>query len=200
MTVIASKFAAVENDLYETPTWAVRALLRRLPVAGKSVWEPAAGNHRIVDVLREAGADLVIASDIATYGRPHTFEMDFLAPGPPTWPIRTDLLITNPPYGPRNRDAVKFARLALERCDGWVALLLTGKIDFGRTRADLFANNPRFAFKIALVDRIKWFEGTEFDSSEVHAWYVWEPTAFHLWRSPKLFYEGRNGPNSNDKT
>jgi hypothetical protein len=87
---------------------------------------------------------------------------------------------------------VSFARLALERCRGWVALLLTAKFDFGSTRADLFADNPRFAFKIALVDRIQWFPGGEHEGTEDHAWYVWEPAGLHLYRSPRLFYAGRD--------
>jgi len=191
VTVVASAYASVANDLYETPAWVTRALLRSLPIIlpGVSVWEPAAGNHKIADVLAAAGA-LVITSDIATYSRPHAFQMDFLR-DKPAWPVLTDALITNPPYGPRNRDAVRFARLALERCPGWVALLLTAKFDFGNTRADLFADNPRFAFKVALVDRIQWFAGPN-EGTEDHAWYVWEPAALHLCRSPKLFYGGND--------
>jgi hypothetical protein len=158
MTVAASNYSRKENDLYQTEPWATAALIRNFPVAGLSVWEPAAGNHLIADVLREHGAD-VTTSDIAIYDRRHDAMVDFLQErfaykNPPH-----NAIITNPPYGKGNRGAVKFARLALERCRGLVALLLTAKFDFGKTRADLFANNPRFAAKIALVDRIQWFPG-----------------------------------------
>lgn len=190
MTVVASNFARQVNDLYQTETWATRALLRHLPVDGLKIWEPAAGNHMMVDVLREAGAE-VTTSDIFTYGHRHDAILDFLAPrfaykNPPH-----DAIITNPPYGRSNRDAVKFTRLALERCSGWVALLLTAKFDFGKTRSDLFANNPRWAFKIALVDRIQWFPG-DGSGTEDHAWYVWRPAAAPS-SPPTIGYEGRDG-------
>jgi hypothetical protein len=186
MTVVASNFTRSPNDLYETEPWAVRALLRRLPpVRGRKIWEPAAGNHKIADVLRWESAD-VLTSDIVVYRTKHDFMFDFLAT-PTGGSGATDRdIITNPPYGPHNRDAVKFARLALQRSAGWVALLLTAKFDFGKTRRDLFADNPRFAFKVALLDRIQWFSGDT--GTEDHAWYVWGP----LWQpAPRLFWEGK---------
>lgn len=191
MTVVASNFARKENDLYETEPWATRALLRHLPIIlNSTVWEPAAGNHAIADVLRAEGAS-VITSDIATYDRQHDATVDFLAPRFAYKNPKHDAIITNPPYGRGNNDAVKFARLALERCPGWVALLLTAKFDFGKTRADLFADNHRFAFKINLVDRIQWFAGAT-TGTEDHAWYVWRPANAPV-AAPVLRYEGRAG-------
>jgi len=189
MTVVASNYARKENDLYQTEPWATEALLRRFPVRGKKVWEPAAGNHLMADVLREAGAD-VLTSDIATYDRQHDMVIDFLKPHG-TWE-QVDMIITNPPYGKGNRDAVLFAEYALTRCKGLVALLLTAKFDFGKTRRHLFADNERFAAKIALVDRIQWFPG-ENSGTEDHAWYVWRPIGWPSLTvpSPKLFWEGR---------
>lgn len=81
-----------------------------------------------------------------------------------------------------------FARLALERCDGLVALLLTAKFDFGKTRRFLFDENPRFWAKIALLDRIQWFPG-ESSGTEDHAWYVWGPKGASY--SPRMLWEGR---------
>jgi hypothetical protein len=191
MTVVASNYARRENDLYQTEPWATRAVLKHLPVGpGFTVWEPAAGNHLMADVIRETGAQ-VITSDIATYDRRHDANVDFLADRFSYKNPVHNTIITNPPYGRGNRDAVKFARLALKRCDGWVALLLTAKFDFGKTRADLFADNHRFAFKIALVDRIQWFPGDS-SGTEDHAWYVWRPSAVPQ-VAPTIFYEGRDG-------
>lgn len=76
--------------------------------------------------------------------------------------------------GKGNRDAVRFAEVALERCNGMVALLLTAKFDFGKTRRHLFQDNPRFMAKIALLDRISWAGNGE-TGTEDHAWYVWGP-------------------------
>lgn len=189
MTVTASNYARAENDLYQTEPWATEALLRALPpVALRRVWEPSAGNHLMADVLREAGAD-VFTSDIVVYDRAHDQIFDFLTGDLPPWPARSDFLITNPPYGKGNRDAVKYARIALMQCDGWVALLLTAKFDFGNTRHDLFRDNPRFHAKIALVDRISWAGNGE-TGTEDHAWYVWGPKD-HRQSSARLFYEGK---------
>jgi hypothetical protein len=189
MTVVASSYARKENDLYQTEPWATRALLRHLSVMGKIVWEPAAGNHLLADVLREAGAK-VRTSDIAIYDRKYDAIFDFLIDRSHSEPS-VQAIITNPPYGKGNRDAAKFARLALERCNGWVALLLTAKFDFGKTRVDLFGRNPRFIAKIALLDRIQWFPG-ETSGTEDHAWYIWGPSIRASGGRARLIYEGKN--------
>lgn len=189
MTVVASNYARQENDLYQTEPWATEALLRHFPVRGMTVWEPAAGNHLMADVLRENAAG-VITSDIVEYDRRHDATIDFLADRFAYKNPRHGALITNPPYGKGNRDAVRFARLALARCSGLVALLLTAKFDFGKTRADLFADNPRFAAKIALVDRIQWFPG-DTGGTEDHAWYVWGPAPGWGCGRARMIYEGR---------
>lgn len=188
MTVVASNYARKENDLYQTEPWATEALLRHFPVEnGVSVWEPSAGNHLIADVLRDHGAT-VFTSDIVTYDRSHDLTFDFLEGA--VHGVSHGAIYTNPPYGKGNRDAAKYARLALKRCSGFVALLLTAKFDFGKTRADLFADNPRFMAKIALVDRIQWFPG-ETSGTEDHAWYVWGPSPGIGVGKARLIYEGR---------
>lgn len=188
MTVVASNYARKENDLYQTEPWATEAFLRHFSVAGMTVWEPAAGNHLMADVLREHGAD-VITSDIATYDRRHDAIVDFLADRFSYKNPNHDAIITNPPYGRGNRDAVKFTQLALDRCAGLVAMLLTAKFDFGKTRRHLFADNPRFWAKIALVDRISWAGNGE-TGTEDHAWYVWGPTAAAPFRH-RMIWEGK---------
>ncbi|MHC3940204.1 hypothetical protein [Paenochrobactrum sp. BZR 201-1] len=186
MTVVASNYARKENDLYQTEPWVTEALLRRFPLNGQSVWEPAAGNHLMVDVLKEH-SPMVVASDIVVYDREHDFIYDFLSDVDHYF--SADTLITNPPYGKGNRDAVKFAENALERCAGMVALLLTTKFDFGKTRRHLFADNPRFIAKINLVDRIQWFEGAT-TGTEDHAWYIWGATPL-IPSKPVILYEGK---------
>lgn len=188
MTVVASNFERKTNDLYQTEAWATEALLRHFPVDGLSVWEPAAGDHMIADVLTSHGAS-VVTSDIETYNRKHTAIYNFLSAVPSDWRPTSQAIITNPPYGKGNRDAVQFALRALERCRGMVALLLTAKFDFGKTRRNLFRNNSRFIAKIALVDRIQWFPG-DTTGTEDHAWYVWGP--LHAAPAPaRLLYEAK---------
>lgn len=188
MTVVASGYEREQNDLYQTEPWATHALLRNFPVG--AVWEPAAGNHMIADVVRAHGAN-VITSDIVTYDRGHDSLFDFLRPSlKPKFAAAHENIITNPPYGKGNRDAVTFAELALTRCSGWVALLLTAKFDFGKTRAHLFRTNPRFCAKIALVDRIQWFPGAT-TGTEDHCWMVWRPVHYP-YEAPRLIWEGRS--------
>lgn len=185
MTVVASNYVRKENDLYQTEPWATEALLRHFPVLGYAVWEPAAGNHLMADVLAEQAGD-VFTSDIETYDREHDQIFDFISGK--NYSRDFDAIITNPPYGKGNRDAVRFCERALEVCDGLVAMLLTAKFDFGKTRLHLTRNNPRFAAKIALVDRIQWFPG-DTSGTEDHAWYVWTRDG-----SPggaRLLYEGK---------
>lgn len=174
MTVVASNFERKENDLYQTEAWATRALLKHFPVTGMRVLEPAAGGHLISDVLRETASE-VWTSDIVTYHKEHDTICDFMQ-RPPFPDLKFDAYITNPPYGKGNRLAVRWAELSLSRCNGMVALLLTAKFDFGKTRKHLFENNPRFIAKIALLDRVQWFPG-DTSGTEDHGWYVWGPAA-----------------------
>jgi len=115
MTVVASKFARAANNLYETEPWVTRALMRHFPpVQDRKVWEPAAGNHAIAHELGLWGAR-VYTSDITTYSEEHTFIYDFLVPRKAIPLLVGDCnIITNPPYGEGCRDAVRFARLALD--------------------------------------------------------------------------------------
>lgn len=116
MTVTSSNYQRRENDMYETETWAVEALLRALPVLDKNsrIWEPAAGNHAISDHLKRLGF-AVINSDIKTYEKQHDFELNFFA----ATQKHGDAIITNPPYGKTGHKlAARFAEHALKLCDG----------------------------------------------------------------------------------
>lgn len=186
MTVVASNYAREQNDLYQTEPWATEALLRHFPVENcELVWEPFAGNHLMADVLAEHGAH-VYTSDIKTYDRPHNEIYDFL--GSKQTFVGTIKIITNPAYGVTNRDAVAACRIALDATDGLVAMLLTAKFDFGSSRVDLFRDNPRFAAKIALLDRVQWFPGDK-SGTEDHAWYVWGPAPGYGTGLARLIYE-----------
>jgi len=194
MTIIASGYAPQRNELYETPYWAVESLLRHLPsVAGLKIWEPAAGNHRIADMLLIHGAE-VTTSDIETYQRTHDRILDFINTLQFITPVPFDAIITNPPYGKGNKQAVTFTRNALACCNGWVAMLLTAKFDWGSTRVDMFRDCPRWCKKIVLLDRLRWFDGPDATTgTEDHAWFIWCPvdhpcTLAHV--PPAIVYEG----------
>lgn len=198
MTVVASNYALKKNDLYETEPWAVAAVIRALVQLDLwrdgVIWEPAAGNHAMVQPCIDAGAKTVVTSDIATYDYQHSFILDFLTSDEAPIAVEDYDLMSNPPYGASNRLAVKFAEKALERCDGFVALLLTAKFDFGSTRTHLFRDCERFCAKVALLDRVSW-EGNGETGTEDHAWYIWGPRASDT-EFPKMLYQ-RN-PNKED--
>lgn len=193
MTVTASNFDRKENDLYETEAWATEALLRSLPYKPNKVWEPSAGNHAIADVLRDHGIK-VVTSDIVTYDREHDFIFDFINGDFNSINIFDfDFIITNPPYGRGNREAVKYARniqkiYQSNACDlfGW-SLLLTAKFDFGKTRKDIFKDNMNYLSKTVLLDRISW-AGNGQTGTEDHAWYNWSKFTT---LEPTIDYQGK---------
>ena len=53
-------------------------------------------------------------------------------------------------------------------------MLLRTDFDHAKTRANLFANSPRFAKKVVLTKRIKWFEDSKGQPSFNHAWFIWD--------------------------
>jgi hypothetical protein len=166
-------YERVPKDLYTTPHWVLEALIQHLPVAGKKIWEPAAGTGQMVEALRAAGAK-VLATDIHDYGFRLARVFDFTAPLPADWPL-PDGIITNSPYGDRNQLAVRFIELGLQRigASGFLALLLPNDFDSAVTRRHLFADCSAFSMKIVLTRRIVWFAGPGAAPKENHSWFVW---------------------------
>ncbi len=189
VTIVSSGYALQENSLYQTEPFGTLTLLRHLPdVSGWRIWECAAGNHLMADVLREAGAR-VLTSDIAVYDHPHDYMIDFLKDPAPLG--RIDAIFTNPPYGASNLTARKFCERALERCAGWVAMLMTDGFDCGSTRTHLFRDNPRFHAKISFLDRLMWFPGPDAKTGTGdHAWFVWRPTSEEC-RPAQMYWASR---------
>jgi hypothetical protein len=108
--------------------------------------------------LKMAGAR-VSSSDIVDRGYPALDLLcDFTSfPNPmmPSW----DGIITNPPYGPRGKLAETFIETGLRRIGkSFLALLLPADFDSARTCRRWFGDCPRFAGKLVLTRRVKWFE------------------------------------------
>jgi hypothetical protein len=83
------------NDLYETPSCAVHALLAVEPVP-LTVWEPACGPGAIVSILRASGR-AVVATDLVNWGCPDSESgVDFLMEHKA--PAGTPAIVTNPPF------------------------------------------------------------------------------------------------------
>jgi hypothetical protein len=170
-------YERADKDFYPTPRWPTEALVGRIPVAGRRVWEPAVGRGDMAKVLEAAGAE-VYATDIEDRGYAKLdLVHDFLAPPPAG--LQFDAIITNPPFGPRAALATKFIEIGLERIgdSGLVAMLLPIDFDSAKSRQHLFGGCPEFAAKIVLTRRIVWFESDHASPKENHAWYVWRRPA-----------------------
>jgi hypothetical protein len=185
-----TSYARVERDLYPTrERWVTEALLAHVDLAGRSVWEPAAGKGDMAEVLKADGAD-VHCSDIAAYGYPLDAVCDFTRA---TAPRRFDAIVTNPPGGPRNTLAETFVETGLHHIadGGLLALLLPADFDCAGSRRRFFADCPLFRAKLVLTRRIVWFvrpDGKREAPKENHAWFVWERTALRVRVPPLTLY------------
>lgn len=157
------------DDLYETPSVAVEALLRveKIP---QRVWEPAAGRGKIVNALHVAGHE-VIVSDLVDYGFPLTFRQDFLMER--KGPLDIGAIITNPPF----KLAEQFVEHALELCPKVIMLLRLAFLESER-RSHILDNGWLarvyvFRKRLPMMHRDGW-DGRKANSGMAFAWFVWD--------------------------
>jgi len=187
-----TNYARVERDLYPTrETWVTEALLTYVGLAGRSVWEPAAGKGDMAEVLKAGGAH-VFCSDICEHGYPLDVIGDFtvIAAAAGT---RFDAIVTNPPGGARNGLAERFIETGLQHIarGGLLALLLPADFDCAGSRRRFFADCPLFRAKLVLTRRIVWFirpDGKREAPKENHSWFIWERTALRVRVPPLTLY------------
>jgi Predicted DNA modification methylase len=185
MSTRNSGYARVPADLYQTPAWVTESLGEHVILAGRTVWDPACGEGKMVRALEALGAR-VIGSDLHDHGYgPMIAEMDFLSPQAGRFAAQRVYqdIITNPPYGQRGATAERFIEvgLSLLPLGGILALLLQADFDSAKTRRHLFGECPHFAGRIVLNRRIEWFpreikaDGTKASGpSANHSWFVWQ--------------------------
>jgi hypothetical protein len=175
MSQRVSGYVRQPDDAYETPPWVTCAIIPHLRGRCQHIWTPADDcRSKLARVLREAGFRVTATN------------ADFLSMSLPSKGI--DAICTNPPYGTGGRLAHRFIAHALELTPV-VAMLLRVDFDSGKTRVGLFRDNPAFAAKLVLLDRITWFERAgAAGPSENHAWYM-----FHVEHRgpPTISYAGR---------
>ena len=109
-----------------------------------------------------------------------------------------DGIVTNPPWGERNRLAEAFIRRGLDHINdrgGFLALLLPTDFDSAVSRLPLFCDH-QFTARISLTARPIWFkrtDGVREAPKENVAWFVWSrpilrhpgpPLAFHAIARP----------------
>jgi hypothetical protein len=161
------------DDLYETPPEAVRALLAVEQIPAGAIWEPACGPGAIVRVLREAG-HRVYATDLVDYDSPDqdTARVDFLIEQQaPDFHIGS--IITNPPY----KLASHFVRHALLLAPRVIMLLRLAFLESDRRSSILdggqLARVHVFRNRLPMMHRAGW-DGLQASSSIAFAWFVWD--------------------------
>ena len=172
------KYQEIDLSAYFTPSWCTHVLMKyMMPKPAEKVWEPFVGEGNIAEILKQYDYD-VYCSDIKNYGYSKTWIIDFkdkdarwigeeICNGPPRW------IISNPPY----RECASFVRKTLKIAKEYtcgVAYLLRNEFDCGKTRADIFQNNPAFNHKIVLTNRPKWFSDNRAAPRHNYAWYIWD--------------------------
>ena len=155
-------------DYYGTDPRSTKALLT-VETFQHEIWEPCAGHHLMVDVLREAGYH-VLATDIAEYDGVQHAKMDFLN-------IEGEWdgdIITNPPYGLSTEFAVK--ALELVKPGAKVAMFLRTLFLEGTKRYEkLFSVNPPKTVYV-FTNRQVSDKNDDFSkgSAVSYSWFVWE--------------------------
>ena len=157
-----------KDDLYETPSCAVEALLRveKLPM---HLWEPACGRGNIVTVLKNAGYS-VYSSDLVNYGT-GDWGVDFLM----EWrlPHHCEAIITNPPF----KLAEEFVDHALALCPKVIMLLRLAFLESERRCAildtGLLARIYVFRKRLPMMHRDGW-QGKKANSGVAFAWFIWD--------------------------
>jgi len=95
-----------ENDFYPTPVWAIKRALERIALPGGLWLEPAAGDGRVINVVRECRPDVTwSAVEKREEALPHLKRLgfdkgsiqDFLMMGRRQLP-EIDVTFSNPPY------------------------------------------------------------------------------------------------------
>jgi hypothetical protein len=182
------------RDFYPTrERWVTEALLAHVDLGGLTVWEPAAGEGHMAEVLKTAGAARVYCSDIVDRGYALDAIHNFTLPTSPDTGAHFDAIVTNPPFGLRAATAEQFVASGLRHIakGGLLALLLPTDFDSASRRRPLFHDCPWFAARISLTRRIVWFEradGEREAPKENHAWFVWQRTALRARATPITLY------------
>jgi hypothetical protein len=162
-------FEVRENDYYETPEVAVRALLsvEHLP---HWLWECAAGGGAIARVLRDDGHAVICSDIVPRDGFALHFTADFLTTTKA--PVACEAVISNPPY----RLADQFARHALNLVPRVYLLLRLAFMESVR-RADILEGGALarvhvFARRLPRMHRAGW-DGRRATLSVAYAWFCW---------------------------
>lgn len=169
-------------DYFPTPPWATRALIECVfgqklswPVdffKGRSVWEPAAGEGHIAEVLSEYFGE-VVESDIHDYGRPDAHIVDFLTCEHVNRQDDVDWIITNPPFKEKTE---QFLFQAIKQARTGVAFFVRMQWLETKGRYErIFRDNPPtiIAFFSERVPLCKGEWKPNGDTATAYVWLIW---------------------------
>lgn len=181
-----------ELDFYETPRWAVEAIIPFLRTPSKGRWhliEPAAGRGALLspEILKALDPDLVTAFEVHS-GRydelsknleaiayPIEFRCeDFLQADVPRDGRRSRLVLMNPPYSkPRDTIGLEFVERALKVAGdfGIVAALLP--LDFATGVERCSRIHDKYLGSVYPLRRRPHFGGPH-SGQRPFAWFVWD--------------------------
>ena len=154
-----------EQDFYETPSYAIEDLLKKISFQGK-ILEPASGRGAISKVLESKGfqVESFDIRDNEVYG---TSNIDFL-----TYNDEVDNIITNPPY----ILAEEFVKHALEISKGKTAMILRTLFLEGKSRyKNIFEKNPPWKV-IVYSGRVRMENDLESKQGgmQSYSWFIWD--------------------------
>ena len=159
------------HDWYVEPSWTSTRLFDEETFDG-GITDPACGMGRIVISARSRGL-IACGYDIVRRSDECVRVADFLADD---WRGHSANFVSNPPFGP----ADQFAKLALQRTRGKVALLLPATWHFGKARAAWLKTTP-LRRVLALTPRPSMPPGAVIVAGEKpgggtkdFSWYIWE--------------------------
>jgi hypothetical protein len=168
-------------DWFPKPPWATRALISRvLPrlnivlwAGDPSIWEPAAGEGHMAEVLREYSS-MIYASDVFDYGRGYEVG-SFTGEGADLaqTPEGVGWIITNPPFN----GSIEFVLRALELARVGVCIFIRTQwaIEGCERYERLFGGQPPTLFA-PFVERVPLCKGKwdpDGSTATAYCWLVW---------------------------
>lgn len=186
-TAVMNRRAEAPNslDFFPTPPWATRALIDHVidPISYAfpmdSVWEPAAGEGHMVNVLQES-FPRVRASDVHDHGKgfeigsfvgKKSLDLGDIAPDWIDGHDDYDWVITNPPFNL----AMEFWERARDLGNSGCALLMRlNWLEGGARYNKIFKEDPPHVYVFSeRVAMVKGRYDPEASSATAYAWFVW---------------------------
>jgi hypothetical protein len=135
-----SRNKKVDGDFYATPPAIMRALLKKEVMEGE-IWEPACGDGKISEMLKEFGYD-VYSSDL--FARGYGDVLDFL-----NTQRACDTIITNPPFDKIDLFLIHSKKLAKKK----IVFIASQNFLKGKNRITTFLLDKEFPLtKVYLMD------------------------------------------------